>query len=194
MARTRIQERAGVGRASLAALATCLVMSAAGCAGDEAPEAAPSEASPSPSATTASEPASPEVGTWETDPISRADFVKTLRQAGFGKHVHAFETREDWLPQKHTVLSLELLDGRWTLYGALDERPPAVVDQQSYEVDGDRFVITSGVGQTVFTSTVGDEELALSFVSSTEPDYQGVPVEAVLRLYYTTAPFHRVDS
>jgi hypothetical protein len=193
MARARVNGMEGAGRASLVALIAGVVMAAAGCGGETSPEPRPSAGSPSASASTTSE-ASPEIGTWETDPISRAAFVRTLREAGFQEHVPAFEQREDWLPKKQAVMSLELLDGSWTLYAALDTRPPAVFDKQTYELEDDRVVVTSGVGQSVFTFTVDEADLTLSFVSSTEPEVEGVPVEAILRNYYTTAPFHRVAS
>ena len=38
------------------------------------------------------------------------------------------------------------------------------------------------------------ETLTLEFVSSTEPAAEEIPVEAIFRVMYTTAPFHRTGS
>ena len=171
------------------ALATALILG--GCGGGQ-PQGEESE--PASAAASAAPPASPEVGTWETALVTRAQFLKTLEESGFEKYARQFKGMEDWFPKEEAVLSLELRDGSWTLYGALDGQAPSVFDRQTYEVVDEHFELTSGVGGSVLQPRIEDEALTLEFVSSTEPAYEEVPVEAILRVYYTTAPFHRTAS
>ena len=85
-------------------------------------------------------------------------------------------------------------DGASTLYATLDDEAPTIFDRQSYVVVGKGFELTSGVGQTVLRSRLRGDTLVLGFVSTTEPDHQQIPVEAILRVYYTTAAFHRTGT
>jgi hypothetical protein len=168
-----------------------------GCGDDpdrsEAAASEPASASSSPTES-ASAPAGPEVGTWESAPVTRDQFLQTLRANGFTKYQRRFASTPGWLPQRQGVLSLELRGGLWTLYGALDGEAPTIFDRQAYEVVDQGFELTSAVGRTILKPSIEGETLALAFVSSTEPAAEEIPVEAILRVYYTTTPFTRIGS
>ncbi|WP_374458013.1 hypothetical protein [Nocardioides sp.] len=183
-------------RTRLCVAVACLAL-AGGCGEDPGTggAATPEAASASPGPTeSASAPAGPEVGTWESAPVTRDQFLQTLRVNGFTDYVRRFGSIPGWLPDREGVLSLELRDGSWMLYGALDGDAPTVFDRQTYEVVDQGFELTSDVGQTILRPSIEGETLALEFVSSTEPAAEEIPVEAILRVYYTTATFTRIAS
>jgi hypothetical protein len=136
----------------------------------------------------------PEVGTWETAPVTRAQLLGTLEEAGLGRYAGRMAATPGTLPERSVVLSLELRAGSSMLYASLDGQPPTVFDKQDYEVVGDTLELTSSVGRSVLRPTFDGETLSLAYVSTTEPPSGGVPVEGILRAYYTTVPFTRTES
>jgi hypothetical protein len=139
---------------------------------------------------TSTSPAAPVEGTWKTSPFGRAAITSTLAAAGLAPHVERFfkvdETPDD------LVITLRIEAGQWTAYRAAGSGAPTVNDRGTYTVDGDTLLYrpNSGGLNTYRWSVTGDQ-LTLTFVSTTEPDYKGIPNDVFQRAFYTTVAFHR---
>jgi hypothetical protein len=168
-------------RRSMAHLAAPLALSLvllAGCgAGSE-----PAEKTSSPTAPSLE-------GTWRTEPISLSDAEATLRKHGLGKYIEKLKTEPPF--QGETVLILDVKD-EWDLYGESDGGQRAEIDYDAeYLVKGDTVKVTHSTGSTTHRWSVDGDRLTLEWVSTTQPDYNGVPDEVYQRALYMTSEFTR---
>ena len=166
----------------------------AGCGDDGRPE------QPTDSPATAE--ASPVEGTWRTEPISEQAIVDTLTDAGLAEWIDDFfavaaddglQYASDDGTRPGMTVTLTLLAGQWTATFSVGD----VVDQNpldtggTYQVDGDVITHTHPNEVASYRWTVENDRLNLSFVSVTDTDYRGIPIEVLVRSHYTAVPFYR---
>jgi len=182
------------GRRRLSTLITVAVIAAAtgGCAAEtEAPRSAdPAQTSTTTTVGESAPAAGPEEGTWMSEPLDRDAFRRTLAAAGLGDYAPQFVADVG----DEVVLTLELGDGFWTQYRAVDGAAEEVNDRGTYEVVGRAFVFSPDAGgANTYRWTVEKDRLTLRFVSTTEAPFEGAPAEVYQRGYYTAAPFTRIS-
>jgi hypothetical protein len=90
------------------------------------------------------------------------------------------------------VIELRVQAGQWTAYRASGSGTPTVNDRGTYTIDGNTLLYRPNAGglNTYRWSVTGDQ-LTLIFLSTTEPDYEGIPNDVFQRAFYTTVAFHR---
>lgn len=167
-------------------LSACLVILAvtlfAGCSSDGG--TSPDKPSDSPTNT-----ASTLEGTWRTEPISLSDAEATLRKHSLEKWIKKFKTDPPF--QGDTVLILDV-KGEWDLYGETNGGPREEIDYDAdYLVKGDTVTVTHSTGSTTHRWSVDGDRLTLTWLSTTQPPYNGVPDEVYQRALYMTAEFTR---
>lgn len=150
--------------------------------GESASTAAPSEASSAPALE----------GTWRTGPVSPADAEATLRTHGLEKWLQGFRASSPIGPE--TVLTLEIGDGGWDLYGSSAGAPRETIDYADYRVSGDEVAALHDEGTNTYAWSVEGDTLTLRWLSTTFQAYDGVPEEVFQRALYMTADFTRVGS
>jgi hypothetical protein len=167
------------------------VMMLIGCASDDEPPA--SDGSPIESSATPSGSASDVLeGSWQTTLISPDDVEETVRQHDLSRHLEGFEAVTP-LPEP-MVLTLDLHEGEWDLYGQPDGGPRQEIDYDAeYTIDGDEVVVAHADGATTFRWSVDGESLTLVWLSTTLPEYKGIPEEVFQRALYMTEDFTRQD-
>jgi hypothetical protein len=136
------------------------------------------------------------VGDWLTPLASTDTLVSSARRGeNVGRHEPALRrVLGDGVPQRELALSVRY--GDWTLIQRYVGGEWETVDQQEVvSVDGDRVTLrplgTTGstVLRVVRSEGPAAATLSLQFVSTSEPDSEGVPAEEILRALYTTFPF-----
>jgi hypothetical protein len=173
-----------------AAAAIVVAATLAACGSGSPPGQAGLTSAAPPPMTAGQSPASPVEGTWKTSPFGRAAIANTLTTAGLGAHIERF-FRIDETPDD-LVIALRVQAGQWTAYRASGSGAPTVNDRGIYTIDGNTLLYRPNAGglNTYRWSVTGDE-LTLTFVSTTEPDYEGIPNDVFQRAFYTTVAFHR---
>lgn len=136
------------------------------------------------------------VGDWIT-PLASTDTLVSSSRRGENVGAHEPALRRvlgDGVPQRELALSIRY--GDWTLIQRYVGGDWETVDQQKVvSVEGDRVTIApvaapgSTVLRVVRSNAGAGATLSLQFVSTTEPDSEGVPAEEILRALYTTFPF-----
>lgn len=173
-----------------AAAATLVVAALVGCGLDAPAGQARSTSVPAPSQSTLPSPGSPVEGTWKTDPFGRTAIATTLTAAGLGQHIEQFfkvdETRDGM------VITVRIEAGQWTAYRAVGNDAPTVNDRGTYTLEGSTLLYRPNAGGlNTYRWSVTGNQLTLTFVSTTEPDYEGIPNDVFQQAFYTTVPFHR---
>jgi hypothetical protein len=165
--------------------AALVAMALAGCGSDAPPAATPQAATPT--AGSAVE------GTWATQPFGRDAIAGTLTAAGLNEHVQRFFTIDE--TPNDLVITLRLAAGQWTAYRAAGSVAASVNDRGTYTVEGGMLLYRPNAGglNTYRWSITGDR-LSLTFVSTTEPPYEGLPNDVFQRAFYTTVPFTRAPQ
>ena len=171
---------------STAAAALVVAATLAACGSDQ-----PGQAGPTPAPTPASAPKLAVEVTWATPPFGRTAITSTLTGAGLGAHAARFfeidETPND------LVITVRIVDGQWTAYRAAGSPVQKVNDRGTYAADGTTLLYRPDTGgSNTYRWSVTGNELTLTFVSTTEPDFEGVPNDVFQRAFYTTVAFHRV--
>ncbi len=163
-------------RTAVASIGCVLLL--AGCGSDEA--APPTAASP----------ATPLEGTWQTGPISPSDTEETLRRYGLGKWI---EQLRPVTPFTDTlVLTLDIHDGEWDLYGQPSDGARQEIDYDAeYVVKGDTVDKIHATGTTSLGWTVNGDTLTLEWLGTNEPPVEGIPDEVFQRALYMTQDFER---
>jgi hypothetical protein len=173
-----------------AAAAIVVAATLAACGSSSPPGQAGLTSAAAPPMTTGDSPAAPVEGTWKTPPFGRTAITNTLTAAGLGAHAERFfkmdETRED------LVITLRVEAGQWTAYRASGSGAQTVNDRGTYTIDGNTLLYrpNSG-GLNTYRWSVANDQLTLTFVSTTEPDYEGIPNEVFQRAFYTSIAFRR---
>jgi hypothetical protein len=153
------------------------VLLLAGCGSDEAPR------------TTAS-PAAALEGTWKTGPISPSDTEETLRRYGLGKWIEQFRPVTPFTDT--LVLTLDIHDGEWDLYGQPSGGVSEEIDYNAeYVVKGDTVDKIHSTGTTTLGWTVNGDTLMLEWLGTNEPPVEGIPDEVFQRALYMTQDFER---
>ena len=128
-------------------------------------------------------------GTWVTEPISKRDAEKTLRQNGLAKWIGRFRPVSPIADD--TVLVLEIGD-QWDLYRQVKGGPREEVDYNaSYSVENNKVDVVHSAGSNTFRWSVDGDVLTLVWLKSTIPPSEGVPEEVFQRVLYKTAGFER---
>jgi len=170
----------------IATIIFCTALS--GCGSDPAatlPAATSTGATP---ATAVPAAGSPE-GTWTTQPFGHDAIAGTLDAAGLGEHTEQFFTIDE--TPDDLVIKLRLEAGAWTAYrSAGTDSTVSLHDRGTYATEGDTLLYRpfSG-GLNTYRWSVAGDQLSLTFVSTTEPSYAGLPNEVFQRAFYTTVPF-----
>ena len=139
--------------------------------------------------TTEAPAASPLEGTWRTATVTLADAEETLTSGGLSDWIDEFRARAPF--EGETVLVLEIGE-EWDLYGDAEGSSRAEIDYDaSYEIDGDRVVVTHSAGTNTFRWEVVGDTLRLEHLESTMPAFEGVPEAVFQRALYMTAEFTR---
>ena len=175
----------------LVAMLVVLAGVAAGCGGSEDEDSTSSNAAPTTTAPAVEndDAASAVEGTWQSPPLSAAAAQDVLRTADLD------EWAEPWIVYEEGGLTFKLEAGQWTVEKRLGDNPPRGVDRGTFTADGDTLQYTPYAGGVnTYRWTVTANQLVLEFVSTTEPDFQGVPAEVFQRALYTVAPFERAPS
>jgi hypothetical protein len=166
------------------------VLILAGCESDggetTAANAPRTESSP---AETPLDEASPLEGTWVTDPITKRDAERTLRQNALAKWTDRFGRLSPIADG--TVLILEIGD-QWDLYRKVKGGPREEVDYDaSYSVDGNKLTVTHSAGSNDFRWSIDSDTLRLRWLRTSIPPSEGVPEEVFQRALYMTSVFER---
>lgn len=133
---------------------------------------------------------SPVEGTWKTQPFGRSAIAATLMAAGLGQHVDQF-FQTDRTPED-LVISIRIDASQFTAYRENGGGVPTVNDRGTYTLErGTLLYRPNSGGVNTYTWSVSGDQLKLTFVSTTEPDYEGLPNDVFQRAFYTTASFHR---
>lgn len=182
---------------TFAALATLVV----GCGGDDEDESSPSDSTPATATSTTSAPedaaasqaADAVEGRWETAPISRSAVETTLGAVGLSQWIEQWIGLSDFQDfREDAVVTLSLEQGRWTAEVAVGDDPPQVADAGSFSVEGDTVLYTpNSGGVNTYRWMIDGDQLELEFISTTEPDFAGIPNEVFQRALYTVSPFQR---
>ena len=128
-------------------------------------------------------------GTWRTPPISLRDAEDTLRRHGLEKWVERF--RPESPIKSDTVLILHIHDLEWDLYGSSDGGPREEIDYDAaMQVSGSKVEVVHRTGSTSYRWSVDDGHiLKLTWLSTTQPPYRGIPDEVFQRVLYMTQDF-----
>jgi hypothetical protein len=174
----------------VAAAATLAAAALVGCGSDGRDGQAGPTPAPAPAQSAVPSPGSTVEGTWTTQPFGRTAITATLTAAGLGQHADQF-FKIDQTPDD-LVISLRIEAGQWTAYRAAGTKVFRVNDRGTYTVEGGTLLYrpNSGGLNTYRWSVTGDQ-LTLTFVSTTEPEYEGIPNDVFQRAFYTTVSFHR---
>lgn len=136
------------------------------------------------------------VGDWVTPMVSTDTLLSSARR---GENVGAHEAAlrkvlGGDVPRRELALSLRY--GSWYLSQHFEGGEWEQVDHQEIvSVERDRVTLRpfgttgSSVLRVVRSEGPAGATLSLEFVSTTEPDSEGVPAEEILRALYTTFPF-----
>jgi hypothetical protein len=130
-------------------------------------------------------------GTWLSPPLSAKHIRRALEAEGFDAATVDLVVEDLGFGHFNRV-SVRIQGGFVdTIVQHNDMADDELVDRQTYELDGDRLVLTprEGEGTTVLRVVTAGDRLTLDFVSTSEPDYRGIPAEALLRALYTTSWF-----
>lgn len=135
-------------------------------------------------------------GDWVTPLVSTDTLVSSAR-GGENEAPHEAALRAvlgSDAPQRELALSVRY--GTWSLAQRYLGGEWETIDRETLvSVDGDRVTIQpmgapgSTVLRVVRSTGPAGAILSLEFVGTTEPDYEGVPVEEIVRALYTTFPF-----
>jgi hypothetical protein len=181
--------RLGAAVLVLAGVALAVTATAGGWAGR--PGAAPTPAGPAPQQLSEQD----LVGDWVTPLVSTDTLVSSARRGeNVGPYESALRHVLGDVPQRELALSVWY--GTWSLSQRdVGGEWEAVDRQEVVSVDGDRVTIRpyDVTGSTVLRVVRSEgpvgATLSLEFVSTSEPDVEGVPAEEILRALYTTFPF-----
>jgi hypothetical protein len=172
------------------AAAAIVVAAAVAACGSSSPPGQALASAAAPPVTTGDSPAAAVEGTWTTSPFGKTAITNTLTAAGLGAHVERFfkvdETPED------LVITLRVEAGQWTAYRASGSGMQTVNDRGTYTIDGNTLLYrpNSG-GLNTYRWSVANDQLTLTLISTTEPDYEGIPNEVFQRAFYTSVAFRR---
>ena len=174
----------------VAALGMLLLL--AGCGSGGGTQAASTSAAPStnPTVSPSPESASPLEGTWRAGPISQVFAEATLREHGLEEWIDEFQPVTPIAAD--TVLTLDIRDGEWDLYGQSSGHPRAEIDYDAdYAVDGNEVIVTHADGSRTFQWSVDDDTLTLVLLTTDIPPTGNVPDEVFQRALYMTSDFTR---
>jgi hypothetical protein len=174
----------------ITAVAVGIVVAIAGCGSDgtestteQTPQA---EGSPADSAT---DEGSALEGTWVTDPLSKSDAEKTLRENDLAKWIAQFRPLSPIADD--TVLVLEIGD-QWDLYREVKGGPREEVDYNAeYSVENNKVEVVHSAGSNTFRWSVEGDVLSFVWLKTTIPPSEGVPEEVFQRALYMTTAFER---
>jgi hypothetical protein len=129
-------------------------------------------------------------GTWKTGPIGPQDVEATLRRHGLAKWIKRFRPISP-IPEP-TILTLDLKDGGWNLYGKPATGPRQKIDfNAKYVVRRDEVEKIHATGATTYRWSVNGSSLKFQWLRTTEPPSKGIPDEVYSRALYMTRPFKR---
>ena len=129
------------------------------------------------------------IGTWRTEPITPADTEATLTSNGLDEWVDEFAPISPVAASPSLVL--EIGDG-WVLSTESADGALLPIDYDAtYEVAGDEVTVLHTEGSNTYRWAVEGDVLTLEWLSTTLPDFQGVPEEVFQRALYQTAEFTR---
>ena len=92
------------------------------------------------------------------------------------------------------VLTLEVHDGEWDLYGQPSGGARQEIDYDAeYVVRGDTVDKIHSTGTTTLGWTVTGDTLTLEWLGTNEPPVEGIPDEVFQRALYMTQDFERQE-
>jgi hypothetical protein len=162
-----------------------------GCGGSE--EGTQATSSPAPPTTASAEPSesvSELEGTWQTSVVSQSDAEAALRRYGLAEWIKEFRPLAPF--PDDTVLTLDIHEGEWNLYGEPKGGARQEIDYDAeYVVNGNEVKKIHATGETTYRWSVQGDTLTLEWLKSTEPPFEGVPDEVFGTALYMTTDFER---